>query len=269
MSVKRRPARKQGFRTLFANVKRTKKSHRAATTASAADFESDVPNLGIARALVVILLIHVVAIAGIFIHSHRIEDEETAAPKKDLKSASLSGSNHGAAENSGPKIRPGEQEYTVGGGDTYAGIATRFGIDETELREANGNTPIRQGRALRIPAQTITAVEPPEFAALRGEPSAEPAAAPSSAETEDPPEAVRVTPGVERGEWVETNAARRADGETTGSSGSGSEGYTVQPGDTFWGIAQRHGTTVDRLMSANEISDPRKLRAGMTLSIPE
>ena len=62
MTVKRRPVKKRGAKTLFANVARKKKRHRAATTASSADFEGDVPNLGIARGLLVILLILVDAI---------------------------------------------------------------------------------------------------------------------------------------------------------------------------------------------------------------
>jgi len=44
--------------------------------------------------------------------------------------------------------------------------------------------------------------------------------------------------------------------------------YVVQPGDTLWSIARRHGTTVDRLYALNGINDPRELRAGRTLQVP-
>lgn len=44
--------------------------------------------------------------------------------------------------------------------------------------------------------------------------------------------------------------------------------YTVQPGDTLWGIAQRHGTTVDELVAANNIADRNLIHPGQVLIIP-
>jgi LysM repeat protein len=44
--------------------------------------------------------------------------------------------------------------------------------------------------------------------------------------------------------------------------------YTVQPGDTPSGIARKLGVTTSALMSANGISDPRKMRIGQVLKIP-
>lgn len=43
--------------------------------------------------------------------------------------------------------------------------------------------------------------------------------------------------------------------------------YTVRRGDTLWSIAQRHHTTVDALMSANDMSD-ESIRPGQELRIP-
>lgn len=43
--------------------------------------------------------------------------------------------------------------------------------------------------------------------------------------------------------------------------------YTVKKGDTLYGIAKRHGTTDKKLMAANGISDPRKLRIGQRLNL--
>lgn len=44
--------------------------------------------------------------------------------------------------------------------------------------------------------------------------------------------------------------------------------YTVQPGDTLWGIAQTYGTTVAALANHNDISDPGLIYAGQEIRIP-
>jgi peptidoglycan/xylan/chitin deacetylase (PgdA/CDA1 family) len=44
--------------------------------------------------------------------------------------------------------------------------------------------------------------------------------------------------------------------------------YTVVAGDTLYSIAQRFGTTVDTIASANGISDPSDITAGQVLVIP-
>lgn len=51
---------------------------------------------------------------------------------------------------------------------------------------------------------------------------------------------------------------------TNGQNGS----YTVQPGDTLYGIAVRFNVTVQALMQANSITDPASLQAGQVLVIP-
>ncbi|MEW6662438.1 MAG: LysM peptidoglycan-binding domain-containing protein [Bacillota bacterium] len=44
--------------------------------------------------------------------------------------------------------------------------------------------------------------------------------------------------------------------------------YTVQPGDTFFSLARRFGTTVEAIRMANPGVDPDRLMVGMTLCIP-
>jgi hypothetical protein len=43
--------------------------------------------------------------------------------------------------------------------------------------------------------------------------------------------------------------------------------YVVQPGDTLWQIAQRFGTTVERLARANGIHNPDRITAGERLEV--
>jgi LasA protease len=45
--------------------------------------------------------------------------------------------------------------------------------------------------------------------------------------------------------------------------------YTVAPGDTLSAIAERYGTTVERLMSLNAITDGSLIAVGQILSLPE
>jgi len=48
----------------------------------------------------------------------------------------------------------------------------------------------------------------------------------------------------------------------------GTNPYTVQPGDTFYTIASRYGTTIEAISSANPLVDSRSLVIGQLLCIP-
>ena len=45
--------------------------------------------------------------------------------------------------------------------------------------------------------------------------------------------------------------------------------YTIQPGDTFWLLAQRYNTTVAAIEQANPAADPNNLRVGQVICIPQ
>jgi Tfp pilus assembly protein FimV len=66
--------------------------------------------------------------------------------------------------------------------------------------------------------------------------------------------------GQERGERGSRADRRRARGRST---------YTVRAGDTLAGIAQRTGTSVDRLQEVNPNLDPQALSAGQRIRLRE
>ncbi|MEP4076730.1 LysM peptidoglycan-binding domain-containing protein [Haloferula sp.] len=260
--MKRRPVKKGAFRTLFANVAKKKKRQRAATaTASTGDIEGDVPNLGVARALVVILVIHVVAIAGIFFHSHWLDGDSDKAAAVGEKVQVEEVAAPARADEGLPKIKSGDSIYTVGTGDTYENIASRFGVGENELRLANDNIQIRAGRYLRIPPKKIVAVEPAAITEVRAS-NRQPAETPR----EPVIEPIQQAPAPA---LVETEAALRADGVPAPVPAGSKASHVVVSGDTFWSIARKYGSSVDAVMKANGIDNPRHLRLGMSLTIPK
>lgn len=44
--------------------------------------------------------------------------------------------------------------------------------------------------------------------------------------------------------------------------------YTVRRGNTLFGIANFFGTTVDKILSVNNIKDPNMIYVGQTISVP-
>lgn len=44
--------------------------------------------------------------------------------------------------------------------------------------------------------------------------------------------------------------------------------YTIQPGDTFWSLARRTGTTAEQIMAQNPGIDPNSLVVGQKICIP-
>ena len=273
LSVKRRPVKKGAFRTLFANVAR--KKHRAATAAAPMpEMEGDVPNLGIARALVVILVIHVVAIAGIFAHSHFFEGDAAKAAVAEKELLEPVREQPKAAANL-QQIATGEDFHIVKTGDTYEKIAMANGVEVADLLKANDNTALSADLILRIPARTIVATDPEELTRLRNGSAVLETVTETTVGSTLPVDDLRSAPMVETdaaAQLVRPNVTREVEAarpvEQAGASAASGTKYTVKNGDTFWRIANANGTTPEAVMKANRITDPRKLRPGMQLVIP-
>src|SRR6202011_5106664 len=145
-------------------VKRTpRKKLRAAGQRSVAkyaeeDYSAEEPNVKLSRAFVVVLLLHVVAVGGIFAFSTLKDRQSSSNPAKNqTESASPSstpGTNLAANRNHAPNQT---MLYQVKAGDTLAGISAQFGLTVHDLEAANNLAPgtiVAIGRELIVPEHT-------------------------------------------------------------------------------------------------------------------
>ncbi len=263
LPVKRRPVQNGIFRRLSA-VTRSRKQRVAAASASASDMEIDDGSSKISRVLTIIFLIHIVAIGLIFVHQKFLEDRPAGGIV--MKPAPAAAATP-AARDQAPRFSNSDTIYVVKPGDNWQRIALAQEVDENELRLVNEHRGIGPGSLLKIPPRRIVAEEPPEVAAIR---------------ENTPPdtdrglvEAVDVT-NAPRARLVRPNAvppisgaipsANRAGQATPAVSG---KTHVVKSGDTIWRISNHHKVSQEAIMKANGITDPRKIRIGMSLVIPQ
>ncbi|MFM7547535.1 MAG: LysM peptidoglycan-binding domain-containing protein [Cyanobacteriota bacterium] len=179
---------------------------------------------------------------------------------------------------------PVRADVTVKPGDTLGEIAERYGVSVNRLMQANGiqdPKELQAGQRLVIPGRN-SGGGGGGGSGSRGSTGS-----------------VVVQPGDTLSEIAERNgislerlmqlngisnpamveAGRRlvlaGGGSTSAGSlrrgGSGtpaSGGYTVKSGETLGEIAERHNTSVNRLMLLNDISDPTQLQAGSRIVVP-
>lgn len=186
-----------------------------------------------------------------------------------------------------------QQTYTVKKGDNLTRIARSQGVSLMDLMAANNlnrDSIIRVDQTLIIPADSLAGPASPSA----------PAMSPDSFDQEGTPYEVQrgdTLGGIARRYGTTVSAIRGANGISGNtiyagqtlmipdgasgvpapppippaqevSVGAGEDTYTVQSGDTLGAIAKRYGVTVRELAARNNISDPRKLRAGQTLIMP-
>lgn len=270
LPVKRRPVTKGILRRLSAVTGNRKQ--RVAAASPAVEMETEESGSKISRALTIIFLIHVVAIGLIFVHQRFLDGRPVGS------SASLSNEETGnepaavivePRKADLPRLTSGEKPYIVKPGDNYSRIAAAAEVDESDLRLINQHVNIGPGLILKIPPKRIVAEEPPEVAAIRAQAS-------SSLHDRELVDAVDVS-NAPKAQAVRLNPSRTTPAATgdhpTPSSGasatSSGKSYVVQPGDSIFRIASRFKVNQTALMRANSISDPKKMKTGMKLVIPQ
>lgn len=264
---------KKGFRMMHAATRSTKKRRqRASTTAAPADL-SEVSGVGVPLALVVILLLHVAAIAGIWIHDKWTESADLEATKVALKG------------DAPPQRITSLDFHLVSSGDTVGSIAREYGVSQDSLIRANeGIGEYEAGWKINIPAVRKTDVGPANVIAgvnnvgeepLKFTPQSRPLIQTGNDES---------IPGSRPGELVEVGGSEagrveqavlirpvspvRIDQAQSNSVVSGGNQHIVKSGDTLWGIAKNNKVTVDQLKRANPSVNTQALKIGAKLVIP-
>jgi membrane-bound lytic murein transglycosylase D len=147
------------------------------------------------------------------------------------------------------------QSYTLRPGDRFEKVAQRFGMTVARLKAVNG---IRS-KARPAPGMTLLV--------LRGgkDTAGEVAALSGSGQAKTPGASAPATKA--RRAPVKGPASAAAAGKPAGQSAPKITRYTVRRGDTIYSIARQFKVAAQDLMRRNRVN-PRKLKAGTTLTIP-
>jgi len=154
-----------------------------------------------------------------------------------------------SAANTG-SLRSGST-YSVQPGDTLGSISQRAGVDMRQVQAANHMhaTTVRVGEKLIIPGGHVPASPertPKPVAVAKA--SAKPVAAP-------------VTPA------KPVAAAKVAVAKPAPKKAGKAVSYTVNPGETVWGIARKFNVEPSSLMAWNNMKSPSSLQAGSHITI--
>ncbi len=223
------------------------------------DFD-DQPSTRLSSAFIVVLILHVVAVGGIYafnsIKSQRksrelgVETVATPAPESPAASGAqkllpVANSIEGVPVAPTPPtiqsnlVSPvsGSRVHKVQSGETLSQVSSLYSVSAVDLAKANGieaGAKLRLGQALNIPIARTGANKP------------------TLAETKKPAIATKGSVPVEK-------SASAAAAKTT---------YVVAKGDNPVSIARRLGVSYEALLKLNKISDPKRLQLGQELQIP-
>jgi len=226
--------------------KKLNNATRRAAVPIAEDYDSEEPNVRLSKAFFVVMLLHLVAVGGIFAFS---------SLKKNAPAAFEEASQEVGVD---PSLEPGSTLYSVKKEDTLGSIASTHGVTRSDLEKVNrlaGGASIETGDKLIIPAQSSSQPVSHDVQNLL-QLSANTSTAPS---TQKVVNTLPVKPALPLHASVVSQEKPAA---------KGSQIYTVEKGDNPAAIAKKHGIKYVSLIEANQITDPRKLQIGQKLIIP-
>ena len=140
-----------------------------------------------------------------------------------------------------PAAKPKASKHKIENGDTFYGIAKKYGVKASDLAKANNiediNTAVlKPGKTLAIPSKSSSG-------------------GPAAAKTQAQPQAA---------------AVQKTQAQPNNASASSGRRHTIESGDTFYAVAHKYGVKAADLAKANNIEDINAavLRPGKTLVIP-
>lgn len=266
--------------------KRLQATARRAAQPAVDDYDEE-PTTRLSSAFVVVLILHVVAVGGIYafnsIKAHRRGQDVVAAPTPSatVKPAAETASQPTEPVEKAVGVSPapqlaaapvaqpqppatsvapisGNRIYHVRSGDTLWRIASIYNVSIEDLAAANGlslDSKLQLNRALNIPATSgdakTTTAEPrkSDVASTRKMESSVKAATPTKASTA-------------------AKSAKAATPAKVTADSSSSKTHTVKKGENPVAIAKKLGVSYDELLKLNKISDPRKIPVGRVLKVP-
>ncbi len=238
------------------------------------DYEGESePNMRFSHALFVVLILHVIAVAGVFafnsIKTRQTESAKSApapiegdlpareAAKPVAKTAAPAAPTAQKSQptEKTPAATPAGRTHVVAAGDTLTRIAATYKTTIPAIEEAN---KITAQSMLRI-GQTLVIPDPKTATRTSGTPGAV-VAKPLSGKAIIPsvPKAASAASSAPAGN---TPAAPSAKRPTDGI-------YEVARGDNPYAIAKRFNVSYKQLLQINNIEDPRKIQIGQKLKLP-
>lgn len=233
------------------------------------NYDGPEPTTSLSTAFIIVLVLHVVAVGGIYIFNSikasRPRTAEQSASKAPPKSTNATAKNPpqkqapAPAEKAPVAAKPvtlssGGQLHRVLPNENLTKIATLYGVTLAALEDANAlpkDAKLKVDQQLNIPAQK-TVVKIPVSTPPLPEPTSRKAPEPTL---------TRFIPATSVKAPV-TAPPKPAPAATTLKT------YTVDKGDTATYIARRFNVSTDELLKLNGITDPKKLQPGKVLKVP-
>lgn len=238
------------------------------------------PSMKLSRAFVIVLVMHVVAVGGIFafnaiktrqLSENRADKDLMPEVADETASANAANQTRTAANSAPPEpVIPASRRHVVKTGDTPWKLAQVYGVSVEDLLAVNRlkDPTIVIGQELKIPDSTrgssapapqATAPAAPAVRVANATPRQAPAAPAVTAVDSD----VQDLLGVKDPPKPPTQRAPdKNPAAVTGKT------YAVAKGDNPYSIAKKLGVDPNDLLRVNNIDDPRKLQIGQQLKVP-
>ena len=245
------------------------------------------PNMRFSHALFVVLVLHVIAVAGVFAFNSIKARQETAdsakgaAQKSEKAKVAETKEANSSAAPATPKATPAalpRRTHIVVAGDTLSKIASAYRTTVEALTSANGisaTSIIRIGQELVIPEPGY---RPPSPAGEKKKPALATVVATARPPTERTP-AASLSPSANKPTPAPTQAQAATSAPSsqkpaptpapTAQTQRPADGvYVVAKGDNPYSIARRFGVSYKQLLEINKIEDPTKVPIGQKLKLP-